>query len=127
MADKFEREINEILSKIDDFPTHAARRRRPVNRVGRRVGAVQRNFAVRLARITVTQVMVTSFIVMAVSFFLVNDAFPEVWVYGLILGLILFFTAFALSFRGNSAPGGKEPYFRGRPRSYYESNPTPPW
>src|SRR5436305_5954433 len=106
MPDKFEREINEILSKIDDFPTHAARRRRPANKVGRRVGALQRSFTVRLARITVTQIMVTSFIVMAVSYFLLRDAFPEVWVYGLILGLILFFAAFALSFRGSSVSRG---------------------
>ncbi|MHB8576868.1 MAG: hypothetical protein ACYDCQ_16265 [Dehalococcoidia bacterium] len=127
MPDRFEREIDEILSKIDDFPKHAAQRRRKSSRMGRQIGEMQRNFAVRVARISVTQVMVTAFAVMAFSYFLLRDAFPEVWVYGLILGLILFFTAFALSFRNNGAPGKSEPYFRGRPRSYYSGGPSPAW
>jgi len=127
MSDRFEREIDEILSKIDDFPKHAAQRRRRSGRMGRQIGEAQRNFALRLARITVTQIMVTAFAVMAISYFLLRGAFPEVWVYGLILGLILFFTAFALSFRGGTPAGRSEPYFRGRPRSYYRSETPAFW
>jgi hypothetical protein len=127
MPDRFEREIDEILSKIDDFPKHAARRRRRSSALGRRIGETQRAFAVRLSHITVTQVMLTAFAVMAFSFFLLKGAFPEIWVYGLILGLVLFFTAFALSFRGGPVSGGSEPYFRGRPRSYYQNGGGQSW
>lgn len=124
MADKFEREIDEILSKIRDFPERPAARHRAKSRVAQRITALQRAFAVRLSRISVSQVMLTAMALMVISYFF-REAFAELWVYGLILGLILFFTAFALSFRSGGVRGGSEPYFRGRPRSYYQSGAAP--
>jgi hypothetical protein len=119
MADKFEREIDEILSKIHDFPQRPAAPRRAGNRIAQRIGGVQRSLAVRFSRISVSQVMLTAMGLMVLSYFF-KAALAELWVYGLILGLILFFTAFALSLRpGGRSPGGSEPYFRGQPRSYY--------
>jgi hypothetical protein len=121
MADKYEREIDEILSRIDDFPRHAARRKRLSNRVLRRAGTAQRGFAVRLARISVSQVMLTAMGLIVVSYFL-RSVLHGLWVYAMVLGLILFFTAFVLSFRNSDrGPGRGQPYYRGQPRSYYES------
>ncbi|HZU75477.1 MAG TPA: hypothetical protein VFA70_01860 [Dehalococcoidia bacterium] len=126
MPDRFEREIDEILRKIDDFPQGAARRRRSGNSLGHKIGGLQRSLAVRLSHISVAQVMLTSLGLMLISY-LLKALWGELWVYGLTLGLILFFTAFALSFRNSSGGRSSQPYYRGRPRSYYESNgPTLP-
>lgn len=125
MPDKFEREIDEILKNIDDLP---ARRQPPPRRIpgrfSRKVAAVQRGFAVWLAHISVSQVMLVSLGLMLFSYFF-KGALGSIWVYGLLLGLILFFTAFALSFRNGSSISGGEPYYRGRPRSYYSSQEQP--
>jgi len=119
MPDKFEREIDEILKKIDDFPARRPIPLRRGNGFARRFSAWQRTLAVRVARVSVSQVMLTAIAVMVLSY-LFRAAFRSVWQYGLMLGLILFFTAFALSFRSGGLGRGAEPYFRGKPRSYYE-------
>jgi len=120
MPDKFEREIDEILRKIDDFPRGPTplRRRRGF---ARRFAAWQRGLAVRASHISVGQVMLAAMVLMVVSY-LFRSAFHSVWQYGLLLGLILFFTAFVLSLRSGGAARGGEPYFRGRPRSYYRDH-----
>jgi len=119
MPDKFEREIDEILKKVDDFPRRPVPLRRG-NGFARRFAAAQRSFAVRIARISVGQVMLVAMALMVCSY-LFRSAFPSIWEYGLVLGLILFFTAFVLSLRSSSGTHGSEPYFRGRPRSYYDA------
>ncbi len=111
MADKFEREIDEILSKIHDFPQRPPASRRAGNRLAQRITGLQRSLAVRLSRISVSQVMLTAMGLMVFSYFF-KAALGELWVYGLILGLILFFTAFALSLRPGAGAGRSEPYFR---------------
>jgi len=123
MADKFEREIDEILSKIRDFPERPAAPRRAGGRLARQITGMQRALAVRLSRISASHVMLTAMALMVISYFF-REAFAELWVYGLILGLILFFTAFALSFRSGGARRGG-PYFRGRPQSYYRGASQP--
>lgn len=120
--DRYEREIDEILKKIDDLPgRRSPPPRRIPGRFSRRVAAAQRGFALRLARISVSQVMLVSLGLMLLSYFF-KRALGGAWVYGLLLGLILFFTAFVLSFRNGSSVAGGEPYYRGRPRSYYRSD-----
>ncbi len=117
MADKFEREIDEILSKIHDFPQRPPASRRAGSRVAKRITGLQRNLAVRLSRISASQVMLTAVGLMVFCYFF--KPLGEFSIYGLILGLILFFTASALSLRSGGRSGRSEPYFRGKPRSYY--------
>jgi hypothetical protein len=124
MPDKFEREIDEILKKIDDFPRRPTPLRRG-NAWTRRVSALQRSLAIRAARISVSQVMLTAMGLMVLSY-LFRAALPGVWVYGLVLGLILFFTAFGLSLRSGGTRGS-QPYHRGRPRTYYETDTSSLW
>jgi hypothetical protein len=124
MPDKFEREIDEILSKIEGFPQQPSARKRASMRLAQRFAAAQRGLAVRLSHVSVGQVVLASMLIIVFSY-LFRGAFPpHVWVYGLILGLILFFTSFALSYRSNLG-GRSEPYFRGQPRSYYRQDASP--
>jgi len=126
MPDRFEREIDEILSKIEGFPEDSARRRRAHNSLGHRIGDLQRSLMARIVHLSVNQLMLTAFVLMLVSYLFVRNMFGHVWVYGLTLGLLLFFATFALSFRGGGPGRSSEPYFRGRPRSYYDSR-GPTW
>jgi hypothetical protein len=126
MADKFEREIDEILSKLDTFPKQGPLQRAQ-NRVGKRVGGMQRTLAVRLSRLSVSQIMLTGIAVILFAYFF-RAALPGIWYYLVVFGLILFFTSFVLSFFGFSGPRssrGRQVYWRGQPaQSYYSSEPT---
>lgn len=123
MPDKFEREIEDILSRLDNFP-----RQGPSDRarkaVSGRIGAFQRRIALRVARLSVGQIMLTGIIMILVGYFF-RAGLPEIWYYVVILGLILFFTSFALSFFGaGRARGSGQVYWRGRPaQAYYSSGP----
>ena len=115
MADRIEREIEEILRKIDDFVPDGGRGRRPQRRPPRPAPqpSVQGWFGRRLAALSLTQVMWWSLFVVIVSFF--TRAVPGMeWV--MIGALIVFVTAFFLS-RGRSAraAGGGEKRWRGQP------------
>jgi len=124
MPDKFEREIDDILSKLDKFPQQGPSERAR-KAVSGRVSAFQRRVALRIARLSVGQIMLTGIVMILVGYFF-RAGLPEIWYYVVILGLILFFTSFALSFFGGAgrARGGGQVYWRGRPaQSYYSSGP----
>jgi len=126
MADKFEREIDEILSKLDKFPKQSPVQRMQ-NRVGRRASGIQRLLALRLARLSVSQIMLTGIGLILFAYFF-RTALPGIWYYLVVLGLILFFTAFVLSFFGfsNGRSGrGRQVYWRGQPaQHYYAAEPA---
>ncbi len=116
MADRVEREIEEILRKIDDFVPEGSRGRRPQRRPARPApqGQAKRGwFSRRIASISLSQIMWWSLFVVLVSFF--ARAVPGVeWV--MIAALIVFATAFFLSLgRGGSAAGRQEKVWRGQP------------
>jgi hypothetical protein len=118
MEDKFEREIEDILSRLDKFPsrgpTHRARRA-----FGTAAGSLQQSIATRLARLTLTRVMVTAIILIFVGYFF-RAALPSLWSYVVAAGLILFFASFLISFLGRQHAGSRgQVYWRGRPASAY--------
>lgn len=117
MPDRIEREIDEILKNIDDFPTRRQTPRRIPGRFSRRVSALQRGIATRLVQISVGQLLVISLGVMLFSW-LFKAALGKHWIYALAFGLILFFTTFVLSFRNGAA---NQTYYRGQPSSYYRA------
>ena len=95
MADRIERELEEILRKLDNFVPE--RTRRTANRVGQPLSAAQSWLAHRLARISLNQVMMWALIAFVVTFFL--RAIPGAsWI--MIGSLIVFVTALLLSRRG---------------------------
>jgi hypothetical protein len=113
MADRIEREIEEILKKIDDFVPESPRARRPPRRVSRPLSSAQGWFLRRLAAISLNQVMMWSLLVLLVAFFL-RGVPIGMWL--MIGALIVFATAFFLSLvGGTSRRSGSEKRWRGEP------------
>jgi len=109
MADRIEREIEEILRKIDDFVPDRARR--PARRVGRPLAAAQGWLVHALARVSLRRVAMWALIVVVVAFFL-RGIPGATWL--MIGGLIVFATAYLLSRRGGGGPK-IEKRWRGQP------------
>ena len=101
MADRIEREIEEILRKIDDFVPDANRGRRPPPRRPARANPSpsQSWLNRRVAAISLTQVMWWSLFVVIVAFFTRAIPFME-WV--MVGALIVCVTAFFMS-RGRAS------------------------
>jgi len=118
MEDKFEREIEEILGRLDKFP-----RRGPADRARKALGgglsSIEQSIAARLGRITLSQVMVTGIILVFVGYFF-RSMLPFVWSYAVAAGLLLFFGAFVISFLAKRrGPNRGQIFWRGRPASAY--------
>ena len=118
--DRLEREIEEILGKIENFPGPEARRaRKPVSRpVGDAVAKRQRALARELSRISISQVMLFSFLLILGSFFFREAGIVAAWaLYG---GIILFVVSFAIMMFGNRSKlsGRQETVWRGRNVAY---------
>lgn len=97
-GDRVEREIEDILRKIDDFPSEAARIRARRRREARSV-PLTRTFGDRIRRINAPQLLLTGIAIVLISYFVVSNASETAGRIGIIAGLILFFSAFVLSFR----------------------------
>lgn len=127
-SNRLEREIEEILGKIEQFPDAGTRRRRSANRTVQRIGATVsegvQGVVRRLSRFSISQVMLLSFILILASLFFRGTAAGLMgWV--LYAGIILFVTSFAISLfggRGGSAPSS--PRWRGRTIQQYPSAPS---
>ena len=103
--DRVQREIEDILSKIDDFPTEAARIR--VERKKAQRGPSPRHrLTSRLLHPSLPHILIGGIALVILSGFLITPFAPTLGRYGIIAGLILFSSAFVLSFR---APGGTRP------------------
>ena len=120
MSDRLEREIEEILDKIEHFPTPESRRARARKRFFRQLGSNiaqrQRALASQLGRISISQVMLISFLMILGSLFL-RRAIPVLTPWMLYAGIILFVTSFAImvfSRGGSSGGGGSSQRWRGR-------------
>ncbi|HJM88921.1 MAG TPA: hypothetical protein QF624_04740 [Dehalococcoidia bacterium] len=126
--DRLEQEINEILDKIEQFPDPESRRARNRKRLLRRLaGAVadqQRALVRKISRISISQVMIASFVLILGSFLLGRFLGPaRTWM--LLAGVILFVSAFAATvFSTKSGPSGST-YWRGQEINYGAT--TPPW
>ncbi|MCB9491664.1 MAG: hypothetical protein H6674_06330 [Dehalococcoidia bacterium] len=123
--DRLEREINEILGKIEQFPDAESRakrnRRRNVNRFTSRISEVQRGIARQLSRVSVSQLMLASFLMILFAFFFRGRGLPAgaaSWV--LLAGVVLFVSTFAVMLFGpRTRPGSStEQRWRGRTIRY---------
>ncbi len=123
--DRLEREIEEILGKIEEFPSaserRARQRRRTVNRVSSNVASWPQRQIARLSHIDMSQVMLLSFLLILGSFFLRSFS-PLIMQWVLYLGVVLFIAAFAMIVLGRRGGGGGTQYWRGKPIQYRQSS-----
>lgn len=117
MADKIEREIEEILRKIDDFVPEKGGPRRPPppRRVNSGISNAQGWLARRLAAISLNQVMLWSMLIL-IAAFLFRGIPGASWI--MIGALVVFATAFLLTLRMPGGSRGPEKVWRGEPVSY---------
>ncbi|MSP21699.1 MAG: hypothetical protein EXR66_01525 [Dehalococcoidia bacterium] len=124
--DRLEREIEEILGKIEDFPSASERwaraRKKATGRLGTAIAGQQRAVLARLSRIDMSQVMLLSFVLILGSLFLGRMLSPLITQWVLYAGVALFIASFAvLVFApkgGRCGPPGSAPYWRGRQIDY---------
>ncbi|RLT38457.1 MAG: hypothetical protein DWI58_15200 [Chloroflexi bacterium] len=126
-SNRLEREIEEILGKIEQFPDAPARRKRArirwVQLLATRVSDGQRSVMRQLSRFSISQVMLASFIIILGSLFF-RRAAPSLMAWALYAGIILFVSSFAIlmfSRRGSSSSTTK---WRGRTVSYQPARPS---
>jgi hypothetical protein len=111
MADRIEREIEEILKKIDKLPEGASR---PKARRASGSGPVKSSGGGSkwLSSVTMRKVMMWALVAVIVAFFM--RGIPGG--YWLLIGaIIVFVTAFILSTRGGPVASGPEKRWRGQP------------
>jgi hypothetical protein len=108
MADRIEREIEEILKKIEKFP-EGGKSARPPRRPAPTGGSTAQRW---LARISLRKVMMWALFAVIVAFLL--RGIPGA--YWLLIGaIVVFATAFILQLRGGPTTGVPEKRWRGQP------------
>lgn len=116
--DRIQREIEDILNKLDEFVPEKRTSRRIQRRSSEAAAAFGRAVLGPIARISLSHVMLAALALIFIAFFGMRVRLPfAFWV--LIGGLILFGTAFALSFVSRGAPE-TEKRWRGRAVDYDE-------
>ncbi len=125
--DRLEREIEEILGKIEEFPSasqrRARQRKRAVGRLGETLAAQQQALLAWVSHIDMSQVMLLSFILILGSFFVLGRMSPLLSQWVLYAGVVLFISAFAMMMfgrRGGAAQ--RSQYWRGKPIQYRQSS-----
>ena len=114
--DRLEREINEILGNIEQFPSPENRKARARKRALRRlvgaIGNAERAVARQISRVSISQLMLVSFLMIIGSFFLRRFS-PALMQWVLLAGVVLFISSFTILVftRGGSSRTG---YWRGR-------------
>lgn len=111
MPDELEREIEDILRRLDRFVPNESRFTRLRRRWRIRFRRLQGEVAARLSRISLGHVMVVSLLLIGAAFFL---RWTVVGRYALLAGLLLLFSTIVISFLTNRrAPRDKR--WRGQP------------
>ncbi len=124
--ERLEREIEEILGKIEDFPGPQARarrvRRQRFARLNARIGQWQPGIARQMSRVSVSQLMLSAFLLILFSFFF-RRANPVVMNWVLYAGVILFVSSFAMMVFSRRGGRTVQQNWRGR-TIQYRTGPT---
>lgn len=112
--DKIQREIEDILNRLDEFVPEESAASRMRRRSSGVAMVIVRALLAPLAAISIRQVMLTALILIVVGFLgmRIHPIFGR-WL--LVGGIILFLTAFALSFVHRGSPPAVEKRWRGQP------------
>jgi len=112
--DKIQREIEDILSRLDDLPAE----RKPIRmrRRSRRAASFAGSAFAPLAGLSIRHVMIAALALIVAGFF-TRNAYPDFGHWTLIGGVLLFFTAIVLSAfnRGGPPAPASEKHWRGQP------------
>ncbi len=128
-SDKLERDVEDVLAKIEDFEWHRRRRREPSRsrRAWSRLwqGASD-TMGHRFAQFTAGHAMLAGFLLLIVGLVLRGRG-PGLWL--VLAGILLFFVGLALSMRsGKHKPGGaytnRGGYWRDRYVTYDDAPPA---
>jgi len=120
--DRIQREIEDILSRLDDLP--AQRKPIPMRRRSRRPASFGSNLFAPLASMSIRHVMLAALALILVGF-IAGHSHPVFGRWTLIAGVILFFTAIVMSMfnkGGGSTSHMPEKRWRGQPMDL--SGPT---
>ncbi len=119
--DRLEREIQEILDKIEQLPAPKRRRasglQRSLRRIGDGVSAWQRTVVQELSRISLSQLVLLSFLLILAAFFIRGIGPLGSWL--MIGGVVLLVASLALMvFGGGGGARARTQQWRGRTISY---------
>lgn len=118
--DRLEREIQEILDKIEQLPPPRARRapglQRALRRFGDGVSAWQRTVVQELSRVSLSQLVLLSFLLILGAFFVRGLGPVGSWL--MIAGIVLLAASLALMIFGSSGGRARTQQWRGRTISY---------
>ena len=102
MPNNVEREVEEILRKLDKFVPEEGRLARTRTGAGQAVSGFLHTILARLSRVSLGQLMLTSLVLVLVAFFF-RGASPALARWAIIGGLVLFLSVFVLSFLSGSS------------------------
>ena len=112
--DKIQREIEDILSRLDELPEE--RKPIPMRGRSRQASSFAGNVLAPLAGLSIRQIMIASLALIMIGFF-AGNAYPDFGRWTLIGGVMLFITAIVLSafHRGGPSAPRAEKRWRGQP------------
>ncbi len=135
--DKIQREIEDILNRLDAFVPEEGVASRVRRRSSGTAQSLGRTLLAPLIRLSIRHVMLAA-LALILAGFLTGRAYPAFGHWTLIAGVILFFTAIVLSlFNRGAAPPAMEKRWRGQPmhlegptlgerlRAWFSSKRTP--
>ncbi len=118
--DRLEREIQEILDKIEQLPAPRQRRasglQRSLRRFGDGVSAWQRTVVQELSRISLSQLVLLSFLLILGAFFIRGIGPVGTWL--MIAGVVLLVASLALMIFSGGSARARTQQWRGRTISY---------
>ena len=119
--DRLQREIEEILGRIEQLPPPESRAKRAVRRTLRRAGLAfserQRAFTRKLSRVSLSQMILLSFAMILGAFFF-RRLSPLAMDWLMYAGVILFVVSFTMLMFGRRGASTAETKWRGRTIEY---------
>ncbi len=124
MSNKLERDIDEVLARIDRFPPRRSLWSRLRRRVANAVGGVGEAISsIPWPRISIGQVLLIAIAVIVIAYYgFRNSDFGSILIFG---GILVFIAAFIFSLRRHSASRPPEKRWRGQPMDVDE--PSDSW
>lgn len=123
--DRLQREIEEILGRIEQLPPPESRAKRAARRAGLAISERQRALARSLSHVSLSQMMLAAFVMILGAFFFQRLS-PLAMIWLMYAGVILFVVSFTMLMFGRGGRAAGEAKWRGQPVRYRAVNPSGP-